>query len=146
MSYTSWAVRLIRHFFGPQFADQRVRLLVTRNILDENFPDLGGFNGFVQAVQSGPEWFSDKSDTLYSRGNRLFRQWKHTSIRPSAYPRELVELHDAPPFLTYLCLLCLAWTEGDSEAFAANAFYSRLERLCSHHELRNHLGDWLPLW
>lgn len=146
MSYTSWLTRLVQHFFGPQYADQHVRLLVTRGFLDEVFPDLGGTNGFLTCIRSGPEWLESERTTLHSRGLKLHYQWEHRHSRPSSYPKSLENLQDAPPFLPYLCLLCLAWTEGEGEDIASHEFYGRLTLLYPNHNLNTHLGDWFVLW
>lgn len=145
MSYTVWATRLTQYFFGPQFANQRVRLMVTRGVLDQTFPDLGGTKGFLNAVRAGPEWISGRH-TLHELGLLLHTQWKHRCHRTSKYPKELADLYDAPPFLPCLCLLCLAWTENEDKVAVGAAFFPRLGPLFPNHDLRLHLGDWECLW
>jgi hypothetical protein len=148
MSYTKWAIRLAKHFFGPQFANQRVRLMITRAVLDQNFPDLGGTKGFLQAMRDGPEWLLAANQTMYQQGLNLHADWqKSYGKRRDGYPRILIEFSDAPPYLPYLCLLCFAWTEGD-ETIEPHAYYPRLETLYSHHGFAggHRLGNWLPLW
>jgi len=146
MSFTIWAVRLTEHFFGPQHAKHRVRLIVTRDVLDQTFPDIGGTNAFIDAMRKGPDWLEGPED-LHDRGLKLFNQWKRKpEYRSEDYPRKLVALKDVPPFLPYLCLLCLAWTEGHGAQLAPNDFFGRLGQLYPNHGLQNHLGDWRPLW
>ena len=147
MSYTVWAVRLTKHFFGPQFAKQRVRLMVTRDVLDHTFADIGGTNAFIDAVRkSGPEWLVG-NQPLHDRGLVLNNQWnRQPEYRSQDYPKKLVALKDVPPFLPYLCLLCLAWTEGEGQNLEPNDFYGRLDLLYPNHGLEQHLGDWKPLW
>lgn len=146
MSYTVWAVRLTQHFFGPQFAKQRVRLMVTRDVLDHTFPDIGGTNAFIDAVRkSGPEWLVGH-ENLHDRGLKLHNQWKRNpENRSRDYPKKLVALKDAPPFLPYLCLLCLAWTE-EGQQLQPHDFFGRLVRFYPNHGLEDHLSDWRPLW
>jgi hypothetical protein len=146
MSYTVWAVRLTQHFFRPELAKQRVRLMVTRDVLDHTFPDIGGTNAFIDAVRdSGPEWLMGH-ENLHDRGLKLNNQWnRKPEYRSQDYPRKLVALKDAPPFLPYLCLLCLAWTE-EGQQLQPHDFFGRLDRLYPNHGLRNDLRDWKPLW
>src|SRR5437762_9334485 len=65
MTFGAWTIRLATHFFGPHSAGQRVRLMVTRRVLDEKFSDAGGTDGFLAAIKSGPEWPAG-----YDRGYR----------------------------------------------------------------------------
>lgn len=146
MSYSEWAVRLVRHFFGPQFANQRVRLMVTREALDQNFPDLGGTKNFLKEMRRGPEWRVGQAPRpMFRHGLDLYKEWKSAAFRSKQYPNGLEALNDAPPFLPYLCLLCLAWTEGE-ESFAANAYYARLDTLYPDNDLRGNLPQWDKLW
>jgi hypothetical protein len=144
-TFTNWTVQLTRYFFGRQFEGQRIRLMVTREVLDQNFASLGGANGFLAAMSTGPTWLVPENPTMRGRGLRLYRLWKYPRIRPPKYPKSLCDLDDAPPFLPYLCLLCLAWTEGGDQ-LAANAYYERLTLLYQNHDLSGHLGGWLALW
>jgi len=144
MSYTRWLVRLTKHFFGPQFAGQRVRLMVTREMLDQTFPDLGGAENFLSATRAGPEWI--RTDVVLSElGLKLLSHWKHRSSRRSKYPLQLERLKDAPPYLPYLCLLCLAWTEKRPD-LQPHDFYARLSGLYPDHGLNHRLGEWECLW
>jgi hypothetical protein len=144
MSYTRWLIRLTEHFFGPHFSGQRVRLLVTRDILDQAFPDLGGANNFLSSVRSGPKWVGAET-TLLNQGLILHSMWSQPKYRSSGYPVDLERLKDAPPYLPLLCLLCLAWTE-DRPDLQPHDFYGRLSGLYPDHGLSSHLGDWECLW
>ena len=87
MSYSQWAIRLAKHFFGPQFANPRVRLMITRGVLDQNFPDLGGTKGFLQAMCDGPEWRLAANQTMYQQGLNLHVDWQvPTGLRREGYP------------------------------------------------------------
>ena len=82
---------------------------------------------------------------MYAYGLALNAQWSRAQ-RPRDYPKALASLNDAPPFLPYLCLLCLAWTEDEDEDLADHAFFARLEVLVPDHGLRNRLSHWSALW
>jgi hypothetical protein len=147
MAYTEWLDRLVSHFFGSHCEGQPVRLMVTRRFLDEAMPDLGGTEGFLAAVREGPEWFGaagmpGRPRSLHETALALYHQHLATH-RPHDYPSVP---YDAPPYLAYLCLLCLAWTEG-SEDVSANAFYHRLDPLYPEHDLTaQRLPQWRALW
>ncbi len=144
--FTRWSIALLNHFFGPQFEGSRVRLTVTREVLDTDFLELGGSASFLQVIDTSLEGLSTFENTVYARGLALHTLWKYTSPRPPSYPSELVELKDAPPYIPYLCLLCLAWTEGGEE-LNPNAFYDRLKLLCPNHGLSSlRLAEWDKLW
>ncbi len=145
--YSEWLVALTRHFFGPQFEGQRVRLITTRGVLDQHFGQLGGTKGFLAAMRAGPDWPVDDRVTksMHEFGQALYSQWI-TRPRRKGYPAFLAELKDVPPFLPYLCLLCLAWTENEDEDLADHAFFKRLSGLFPQHDLAHHLVQWGPLW
>jgi hypothetical protein len=148
MAFTNWTIRLTKYFFGPEFSKRQVRLLITRSVLDEAFVDLGGTVGFLRALQVGPAWLRPDPGTLHGRAMSLHNVWRSPpSWRPSGYPAKLIALRDVPPYLPYLCLLCLAWTEGEDQVTAGNAFYGRLAPLYSNNGLDAlHLGHWKELW
>ena len=83
--------------------------MVNREALDESFFDLGGTQKFINDVKEGPEWIPLTIKTTFiERAEYLEKQWRLPHFRTEGYP----ELEaDAPPYLPYLCLLCLAWTE-----------------------------------
>lgn len=82
---------------------------------------------------------------MHEFGRGLYTQWI-TKPRRKGYPHFLVDLKDVPPFLPYLCLLCLAWTENEDEDLADHAFFRRLSGLFPQHDLEHHLVHWGALW
>ncbi|MFC1743357.1 hypothetical protein ACFL35_05130 [Candidatus Riflebacteria bacterium] len=145
MLYYDWLGRLVDHFFGPQFNEQRVRLLLTRDILDECMTDIGGTTGFLGAIYEGPVWLgSGYRNNLNQLVKVLFNQWQYQRTRPPGYPSLK---NDPPPYLPYLCLLCLAWTEGKEEVKVDHAFYDRLTKLYPAHGLNSQrLAGFLCFW
>jgi hypothetical protein len=127
--------------------------MVTRRVLDEKFSALGGTDGFLKAIKAGPEWLAEfgcghgrpsRLETLHGQGRTLYRQY----IQPHARPRmEYPSMpNDCPAYLPFLCLLCLAWTEGE-EDLHDTAFYARLENLYPRNGLTpNLLPSWDDLW
>jgi hypothetical protein len=146
-AYSEWLRALTRHFFGPQFQGQRVRLITTRGVLDQHFGQMGGTNGFLAAMHAGPDWPVNGQGvrSMHEFGKGLYTQWI-TKPRRSGYPAFLADLKDVPPFLPYLCLLCLAWTENEDEDLADHAFFRRLSGLFPQHDLTHHLAHWGALW
>ena len=143
MNYETWLDRLTQHFFGPQFDGQRVRLMVSREMMDNTFADIGGTQGFLNAMLVGPNFIAPR-ESLLQRGLALHQCWEKPEFRSSAYPL-LAGFKDVPPYVPYLCLLSLAWTE-DSLELSAIDFYGRLSLLYPNHGLAQHLGDWEILW
>jgi len=80
-------------------------------------------------VRIGPSWYRPDPGTLHGRAMDLHQFWTHPNWRPLGYPAKLGNLKDAPPYLPYLCLLCLAWTEGEDQVAAGHGFYPRLNPL-----------------
>ena len=145
-SYSEWLDGLTRHLFGPQFKGRPVRLVITRGVLDQQFGYLGGTHSFLAAMRKGPDWaLGNRVDrSMHSIGVALYAQWT-TPRRPND-PIPFEKLRDVPPYLPYLCLLCLAWTEDTDEDMAEHAYFARLDGLFPGHELTHGLRDWGKLW
>jgi hypothetical protein len=141
--YAIWARVLLDRFFGCHMAVQRTRLMVTRELLDEEFAHHGGAAAFVEAVTKGPAVMSGKGLSLHDTALNLWSVWEALS----GSGRTLFDLPDgAPPYLPHLGILCLGWTIEDDD-LAANAFYDRLENIVPDHGLdTNHLREWRRLW
>lgn len=146
--YQKWLNVLGRHFFGRQQAGKRVRLSINRKFLDEHFAELGGTSAFVESLKEGPlrKNKDERSQSMYDRGITLFRFWKNRAGPVPDYIKVEKDIQGIPEYLPYLCLLCLAWTEGEEEVHVAHAFYDRLETLYPYHDLKGRLGDWCVLW
>jgi len=146
-SYSDWSVALVKYFFGPENNNKQVRLATTKEILDQNFSNLGGYTGFLKALRKGPNWdipyYYDNN--LHDIGLAINKQWENRSYRNN-YPRELIEYNHAPPFLPYLCLLALAWTHEEHDELHDSAYFNRLDLLYPNHGIKLKLKDWDKLW
>ncbi len=143
--FNDWALALANYFFGPHMAGKRTRLSITEGFLNEEFGYLGGYAGFIAAVKTGPIWAITFQDTgLHDMAMATYKMWR-SNIRPKSYP-DLP--NDAPPFIPFLAVLCLAWTiEDEVVQLAGNTFYGRLELVLPGHGLdTTHLAKWLSLW
>lgn len=129
MTYSNWAIALTNFYFNEKSAQKRVRLMLDANLLDHSFSDLGGSEGFIESMHSGPEWLISEGQELYEICSYLHRLWGNRN-KPEGYP-ELK--NNAPPFLPYLCLFSYAWT---IEGFHAGNFTKRLETIFPNHGLK----------
>ena len=146
--FNKWFNALGRHFFGRHQTGQRVRLSINRRFLDEHFIELGGANSFIQTVNEGP-WQNQGGNlaTMRDRGTFLHKYWRNSiPYRSPTWLTHDNDIEDLPPYLPYLCLLCLAWTECEESVTASNAFYQRLDILYPEHDLGHHLAEWDSLW
>jgi hypothetical protein len=145
--YNEWANALTRYFFGPHMAKKRTRLSVNREFLNEEFGYLGGLEGFISAVRNGPDWSHIGMDPgIHDKATAAYKLWKRPEERrPRGYP---TLPNDAPPYIPFLVLLCLAWTvDDDQEHLAGHSFYERLKLIFPDHELDSiKLSKWEDLW
>ncbi len=142
MTYSEWSKELAEYFLGRHLGGQRVRLVVTERVLDEYFPLLGGYRGFLEAVVLGPDWTEQYS--LEYSARFIHEEWKGTRARNDGYP-EIID--DAPPYLPYLCLFCLAWTAEVEDEVNHNAYYDRLTPLYPGHGIDSHaMRELCCLW
>lgn len=154
MSYTNWNQRLADYFFNEENCNKTVRLAVDGDLLDRDFQELGGSEGFKAALATGPEWL--RNCRLSERLESLSLQWNHSRPRPGTYPQFKLktdqEYREPPPYLPYLAAACYAWTlEGPG--LNANDFYSRfkivipeplndIQQLARFHYLWHELKRW----
>lgn len=130
-------------------AGQVARLVVTRKLLDEDYPHLGGCAGFLNAVMRGPSFLVAPligADNFHLHALVLYRCWRRN---PERRPAGCFTLPDnAPLYLPHLAALCLGWTiNPDDEELAANAYYHRLELILPNHGLGPpELAMWRKLW
>jgi len=141
-NYEAWNKKLLKHFFPISTINEHVRLNVDFELLDTLAPELGGHTGFIQAIQAGPACAT--SPNLFSRVNRLHSMKNKTIRRPVEYQNLIIDSDD-PPYLGYLCLLCLAWqVKGEH---TANAYYPKLESLYEHHGIKaQNFERWSIFW
>jgi hypothetical protein len=159
-AFAQWNDRLREHFFCEANAARNVRLAVNRDLLDDEFEDLGGSEGFEQAVQRGPAWptgFDEKRHAFYpqtglrDRALGMHRAWDGFH-RPPEYDYLAgcqTWQRVPPPYLPYLCLFCYAWTldeeDRDGDYLQGNNYFDRLELCYPSHELSS--LNWTgPLW
>jgi hypothetical protein len=125
-TFTVWNDRLRDYFFCEANAGNHVRLAVNRNLLDDEFEDLGGSEDFEHAVYRGPDWptgFDEELRDFYhqsgleERAIGMHHAWDGLDRRPPGYDylgawgtwRRV-----PPPYLPYLCLFSYAWTLDES--------------------------------
>lgn len=145
--YAGWARSLLDRFFGEHMNGQQARLMVSRELLDEDYPHLGGSAGFIASVTRGPQFLAGPdfgAECFHNHALLLNRLWR----RPvEKRPESCFTLpDDGPLFLPHLAMLCVGWTVED-ETLPGHAFYERLEKVLPHHGIDSgELGQWRPLW
>lgn len=108
-TYLSWNDALAGHFFSPAVAHEPVYLFVTGEVLDEVGGGLGGAQGFLDAVRTGPPGATRQGHC--QRALQIAAGW-----RARGFP--------FPPYIAYLSLFVLAGGhEGD---FDPRSYYPRL--------------------
>jgi hypothetical protein len=116
--------------------------MIDCELLDEEYPHLGGSKGFIKSVIDGP---SCLFGGFHQHAIALKRLWGlPREKRGDAWP---ILPDDAPIYLPHLAIICLAWTI-DSDELEPNAFYDRLAKIVPEHdlELNQRLRTWEPLW
>lgn len=147
--YAGWARTLLDRFFGPHMAGQRARLVVTRKLLDEDYPHLGGCTGFLNAVLRGPAFLGAPklgAENFHFHALYLYRCWRRKHEKRPVGCFSLPD--DAPLYLPHLAALCLGWTiNPDDEELATYAYYDRLELIMPNHGMGPpELSKWRKLW
>ena len=146
-NYNRWAIALAKHFFGSHMSGKRTRLTVNREFLNEEFGFIGGVEGLITSVKSGPKWsLLNFENSLHEKALSTYRVWKTKPER--RHPNYPSIPDDGPPYLPFLVLLCLAWTVDDKEVpLAGNSFYERLGLIFPDHGLDSiKLSQWKKLW
>lgn len=124
-AFNQWNLRLLESFFSGASKEEEVFLRVDRDLLDQIGQDIGGDNGFLQAVRRGPCWLNRQTpmDNLVrslveQRTNRIQRPWGYKD------PGELNETYhglNAPTYLPYLAALVRNVAEDQPDGY-----YNRL--------------------
>jgi hypothetical protein len=109
--FGAWNAALLRDFFSPTQADEEVTFSLSRAELDDIAPELGGFEGLLQAVQHGPPWKLSDGRALTNLALGLMRQRRHAASRPQGYIHPTRHLSygaasdNFPPYLPVLAAL-----------------------------------------
>lgn len=141
-AFERWNIKLLEHFFQAGRAGREVFLCATPDVLAEIGGELGGDEGFLEAVRAGPgvRW-ATKAPTLESRLSELVSRRLNSQRRllGYAYPEKQNPVYSpdgvieksAPTYLPYLAALARGAAVAD-----AHGYYARL---------RNDLGL-APAW
>lgn len=131
-AFEQWNIKLLEHFFRAGQAGREVFLCATPDVLADIGGELGGDNGFLEAVRAGPEvrW-ATKAPTLESRLSELMARRLNSQRRllgyanpekqnPAYSPDGFIE-KSAPTYLPYLAALARGAAVAD-----AHGYYARL--------------------
>lgn len=116
--FAEWNMRLLRCFFTRASAGEEVFLRVDKDFLDEIGQDIGGDEGFLQAVRHGPAWIDSRNN--FTR-RILILKYLRTVKKPWAYkdPGDFDCVYrgaQSPAYLPYLAALVRNYSEH-SEAY-----------------------------
>ena len=116
MDFLAWNNSLCTHFFNSENADSRIRLFVTKDLIQEIGRNRGSsFDDFILKVKNGPPWITRHRQAICAQALQAYDGWRN---RPEI---------SVPPYLAYLALFVLAVDYGDN--FSQNAYYPRLRSL-----------------
>ena len=120
--FVSWNAALLRDFFSPTHHGEEVTLSASRPDLDDVAPELGGFEGLLQAVRDGPPWELPRGRDLTNLAVGLRHQRSRPRSRPPSYvhPTRLLSYGSASdnfpaylPVLAALVALSLEYKHGE---------------------------------
>src|SRR5689334_84491 len=97
-TFADWNCRLHEYFFCPANAGKSVRLAVNRELLDDEFEDLGGSEDFERAVLSGPGW---PTGLTYNGQKSVYSVPRGLRDRAEGAHRDWEEPHKAAPQYPY---------------------------------------------
>lgn len=126
--FLTWNLRLLDAFFSPAVAGEESWLQVDPRELDALAPDLGGDEGFRNAVQQGPPWSQKRGDPGHDflhEPLRLLDYRRGATPRPVNYlePGRISGVYagaNAPLYLPYLAALVR------TAAVSERGFYEQL--------------------
>jgi hypothetical protein len=132
--YSLWNIKFLETYFSPASKGEEVWLQIELGELDSIGPELGGEEGFLNAVRGGPTWetidrqgflIKGTPEDLVSRVRGLVRQRQFPNRRPRLYgdPGRYSATYrgkDAPTYLPYLVALVR------SILLSEEGFYSHL--------------------
>jgi len=148
--FLTWNLRLLDAFFSPAVAGEESWLQVDPRELDALAPDLGGDEGFRNAVRQGPPWSQKRGDPgqdFLQESLRLLNHRRGAAPRPVNYsdPGRISGVYagaNAPLYLPYLAALVR------TAAVSERGFYEQLAT--DHGFVRrwspNELARLEPVW
>jgi len=111
--YVEWNRVLGEYFFNENMAGREVLLYANFDLIEKLGSELGGKEGFIDALKTGPKGFRDNDICIIAY--KILQTWR--------FDRSA----DYPPYIAYLVLFVLAaYVDGD---FDPNAYYPKLRFL-----------------
>jgi hypothetical protein len=96
-AFVEWNSVLLRAFFSPAHEHEDVVFAIGRDELNDIAPELGGYDGLLDTVRSGPPWLPHQDGELGQLG-----AWASSLIdqrgSPPSRPVDYVDPHDLLPF------------------------------------------------
>ena len=128
-TFEEWNQGLLDFYFNPTNEGINIRFEVDKEFLDEEFYDLGGSVGFLEATRTGPAQLNSNNYLdLASKFRGLVEPWE------DARGKNANRL-SPPKFLPYLVLFCYAWSiRGDENP---QSYFVRLTQLYPNHGLKS---------
>jgi hypothetical protein len=140
MDYLEWNRLIGEHFFPSNESDRTSNYLcVTGQLLAElgGFPDSNSaIQDFVESIRKGPPWTQiDRCSTILSKAHNCLNPDPKWEKRKTFFGKKTEKINLTgnihwkefrgyadyhPPYLAYLCLFILAYTERHDEDFALN--------------------------
>jgi hypothetical protein len=129
--FSRWNAKLLETFFSSASQGDEVWLQVDADELDLIGPELGGDEGFLKAVRTGPAWPTFDRGGKFARGNSadlvhrmqgLVRQRLYPANKPLGYidPGILSQTHQgckAPTYLPFLAALVRSSALSDKDGY-----------------------------
>lgn len=132
--FSQWNAKLLETFFSSASQGDEVWLQVDADELDLIGPELGGDEGFIKAVRTGPGWPSFIKNSRFEKGGTadlvprvdgLVRQRLYPAKRPAGYVDPGVLSHPyqgckAPTYLPYLAALVRSSADSSKAGYYAH--------------------------
>jgi hypothetical protein len=129
--YNLWNAKLLENFFSRACEGDEVWLQLDNHELDLIGPELGGDEGFLKAVQTGPAWQTFMRHGTRTRGDRTDLMYRvqglvKQRLFPAEKPRGYVDPgllspeylgHKAPTYLPFLAALVRSSALASSEGY-----------------------------
>jgi hypothetical protein len=141
--FVAWNAAILREFFSPAQRDERVVLALGRAELDDLSPELGGYEGLIEAVRQGAPWVQLTGNSGLPDMASKLRTHRTMANRPPGYvdPAQLLAYADAsdrmPSYLPILAVLIAIYDESRGGA----GFHETVKRVLSPRWVVGQLGD-----